>query len=75
MSIASGGNGCDFCKDGRLSWRIEEMKFRQWSDKGYVHCRVVIPVGTCDKCQAKSLSLDCDQKFDEAFRREYDKLP
>jgi hypothetical protein len=54
---------------------MEEMAFRQWSDKGYIQCRVTILVGTCDKCRVKSLEPGSDKILDEAFRREYDKLP
>jgi hypothetical protein len=66
---------CDFCKTGRVTKRMEEMAFRQWSNKGYVHCRVAILIGTCDNCGAKSVDPESDKIFDEAFRQEYDKLP
>lgn len=70
-------NVCDSCKKGRLinSNSMEEMKFHQWSKKGYVHCRVMIAVGVCDFCGARSLELGIDRILDEAFQREYDKLP
>ncbi len=66
---------CEFCKKGRVKRRLDEMAFRQWSDKGYVHCRVTIWIGTCDNCHAKSLDPEANKIFDEAFQREYDKLP
>ncbi len=66
---------CEFCKKGRVTWHTEGMIFRQWSDKGYVHCRVVILTGTCDNCHLKSLDPEADNIFDAAFQREYDKLP
>jgi hypothetical protein len=66
---------CEFCKKGRVTRRMEEMAFRQCSDKGYVHCRVMILIGTCDNCHTKSLDPGSDKTFDEAFQREYDKLP
>jgi hypothetical protein len=65
---------CEYCKKGRLTKRMEEMAFRQWSDKGYIHCRVMILVGICDHCHANSLDPEADRLFDEAFQREYDKL-
>ena len=65
---------CDFCRKGPVTWRMEEINFRQWSDKGYVHCRVTLPVGTCAQCQAQSLDADSDRAFEAAFKREYDKL-
>jgi hypothetical protein len=72
--MAKHWSSCDFCRIGRVSWRKEVMTFRQWSDKGYVHCRVRLPVGTCAHCQAKSLDADSDQMFDAAFQRAYDRL-
>lgn len=72
--MAKHWSSCDFCRIGRLAWRAEVMTFRQWSDKGYVHCRVRLPVGTCEHCQAKSLDADSDRMFDAAFQRAYDKL-
>jgi hypothetical protein len=66
---------CDLCKKGRVIQRMEEMAFRQWSNKGYVHCRVTILIGTCDRCGAKSLDPGSDKIFDEAFKQAYDKLP
>jgi hypothetical protein len=66
---------CEICKQGRVTKRVEEMAFRQWSDKGYIHCRTTVLVGTCDKCRVKSLDPGSDKILDEAFQREYDKLP
>jgi len=66
---------CEICKRGRVTKRIQEMAFRQWSDKGYIHCRGTILVGTCDSCSVKSLEPGSDKILDEAFQREYDKLP
>jgi hypothetical protein len=65
---------CDFCGKGPLVWRTEEMKFRQWSDKGWVRCSVTLPVGTCAHCHAKSMAAGSDALFEAAFRREYYRL-
>jgi hypothetical protein len=75
MAAEGGPIICEFCKKGRVIKRMEGMAFRQWSDRGYVHCRVMILVGTCDHCHAKSLDLESDKIFDEAFQQKYDKLP
>ena len=64
---------CDFCRKGRVTWRKEVMRFRQWSDRGYLLCRATLPVGTCAHCRAKSLDADSNQVLDAAFRRAYDK--
>jgi hypothetical protein len=66
---------CEICKQGRVTKRMKEMAFRQCSDKGYVHCRVTILVGSCDNCGVKSLDPGSNRIMDEAFQREYDKLP
>jgi hypothetical protein len=54
---------------------LEEIAFRQSSDKGYVRCRAELLVGTCNKCGSKHLGPEADRMFDAAFKREYDKLP
>jgi hypothetical protein len=66
---------CDFCQQKRVTWTIEQMAFRQWSDKGYVHCRMELSVGTCQGCGSKSLEPGSDQILDAAFQEEYRKLP
>jgi hypothetical protein len=65
---------CEICKQGRVTKRMEEMAFRQWSDKGYIHCRVTILIGTCDNCRVKSLDPGSNKILDEAFQRAYDTL-
>jgi hypothetical protein len=65
---------CDFCKTGHISQRMREIAFRQWSDKGYVHCRASLMVGVCDHCQASAPAPGADKILDEAFRREYERL-
>jgi hypothetical protein len=67
---------CEICQKGHIIKRMEEMEFWQWSDdKGWVHCRVTILTGTCDHCRVKSWDPGTDKILDEAFQREYDKLP
>jgi hypothetical protein len=66
---------CNLCKRGRLSSSFKELNLRQLSDKGYVHFRVTVAVNICDSCGDESLGAGAEQILDEAFRREYDKLP
>jgi hypothetical protein len=66
---------CDFCHQQGVNWQTEEMAFRQWSDRGYVHCRVEVAVGTCPSCGTKSLRPGSDQVLDAAFQDGYRKLP
>jgi|SRR5262245_30798685 len=64
---------CPICNRGRITKRPGQIAFRQMSDKGFVHCRVTLLIGTCDNCQAKS--IDDEEALDDAFKQEYDKLP
>jgi len=66
---------CDFCKKGGVIRSSKEIKFRQSTDKGYVHCLVTMQVGVCDHCGSWSFDQGADKILEEAFRREYDKLP
>jgi hypothetical protein len=75
MSVNGEVTLCDFCHQNRVTWTIEVMAFRQWSDKGYVQCRVELPVGTCQSCDAKSLEPSSDRILDAAFEEAYRKLP
>jgi hypothetical protein len=65
---------CVLCRKGHVVREKRDVAFRQWSDKGYIHCRVTIPMDICDHCNA-SYSADpgIDKILDDAFQREYDK--
>ena len=67
MSVNDDVTVCDFCHQKRVTWKSEELAFRQSSDKGYVHCRVRLPMGTCQNCGAKSLEPGSDRMLDAAF--------
>jgi len=67
--------GCDFCRGGPVITRQEQMAFRQWTDKGYVHCRVLIPVGVCRRCGGKNWNDAAEAIIEEAVRQAYEKLP
>jgi hypothetical protein len=62
---------CVFCRRGRATIRNEKISFHQWTDKGYLFCRVVIPVRTCDRCGSKSWDAAAEAIIEEAVRREY----
>ena len=65
---------CAFCGKRPVRWGVETITFRQASDKGYVHCRVEIETGICDRCGARTLPTDADRIFDEEFERQYRRL-
>ena len=66
---------CDFCEQGQVIRRSEELAFHQWTSRGYVFCKVTIPMGTCERCGAKNWDETAEALIEEAVRREYDKLP
>ncbi len=65
---------CAFCH-GHVKNQLQRMKFRQWSDKGYLRCEVMIPVYVCDICDMQMLDDTAERVMDKAFQREYGKLP
>ena len=75
MSANDRTTRCFLCNKGRVVTRMEELNFRQWSDKGYVHCRVMVPMEVCDNCGAKSLGEAAVKVMDDAFQSAYEALP
>ena len=65
---------CVLCKRGRVIERNQEVAFRQWTNKGYVCCRVTIPMRICTLCGLKTSDGRAEAILDEAVRQEYDKL-
>lgn len=65
---------CDFCSKGRLIQFLQELKLKQWTEKGDVHFRAMLKVGICDHCGGKSLEPGSDRVLDEAFQQAYGKL-
>jgi hypothetical protein len=64
---------CEICKKGHVVKRAEKLAFRQWSDKGYVHCQVRVFMGTCNKCGAKiarsGIGEDLGRSFSTGIRQ------
>jgi hypothetical protein len=75
MSNLNNAQRCDVCKIGRIMKREEQIAFRQWTDKGYVFCRVVVPMGVCDHCGSRNWDEAAEAIIEEAVRQEYEKLP
>ena len=74
MSSSSDGNTCYFCKRGRFIEKAEEIAFKQWTDKGYVFCRVNIAVGVCDHCDSRDWNAETEAAIREVVDREREKL-
>jgi hypothetical protein len=66
---------CLFCKRGQVIKCNREIAFHQSTDKGYVFCRVIVPVSVCAECGAITSDAETEAVIEEAVRREYDKLP
>jgi len=65
---------CPACNEGQLFDQTKDIAFHQYTNRGYVFCRVVIPVKICDRCGAQSWDERADAIMDDAVRREYEKL-
>jgi hypothetical protein len=66
---------CDFCKHGHVAWHHQQIAFRQRTDRGYVSCRVTIPLGVCDRCRSGHWNEDAEAIVEDAVRRAYEQLP
>jgi hypothetical protein len=66
---------CPFCKTAGLITQNQELAFRQWTSRGYVFCRVTVPIGVCVSCGSKSLSDAAESIIEDAVRREFERLP
>jgi hypothetical protein len=66
---------CEFCKKGRVITRKQQLAFRQWTVRGYIHCRVEVPIGLCDRCGSIHWNQEAEALIEEAVRRGYEKLP
>ena len=62
---------CAFCRKGHIFTRNQQIAFRQWTDRGYVHCQVEVPVGVCDHCSSEHWNQEAEAIIDDAVRREY----
>jgi hypothetical protein len=73
-----GGNDtslCPFCKRGQVTQRQQEIAFHQSTDKGYVFCRVTVPVSVCNQCGSMTWDAEVEAIIEEAVRQAYEKLP
>ena len=65
---------CPLCKLGRVAVRPEEIAFHQSTSKGYVFCRVTVPVGVCEHCGSRILDQSAEAVMEQAVRDACDKL-
>lgn len=74
MSNIDDSQRCDFCKNGNIVIREEEIAFRQCTDRGYIVCRATAPIGICDNCGSNNWDEAAEAIIEEAVRKEYEKL-
>lgn len=65
---------CAFCNRDQLVDHTKEITFHQYTDRGYVTCRVVVPMKICGHCGAQNWDDRADAIMDEAVRQAYHKL-
>jgi hypothetical protein len=75
MPASDDANLCPFCRRGRLAEQDRDIAFHQSTDKGYVFCRVTIPVTVCEHCRSVTWTDEAEAIIERAVRREYEKLP
>jgi hypothetical protein len=66
---------CEVCNLGTLVSTTRELSFGEWTTKGYVSCRVTLPMLVCDRCGDRTLDEAAEAIVEEAVKREVDKLP
>jgi hypothetical protein len=73
MSTGERASICAFCGQGTATRRDEELSFYQQTDRGYVFCKVKIPMGICPQCHAKNWDDEAEVIIEQAVRAEYDR--
>jgi hypothetical protein len=75
MSGEHQGDTCPFCKRGALVRQCQEIAFRQWTSRGYVFCRITVPMDVCASCGSKIFTDRTESLIEDAVRRESERLP
>jgi hypothetical protein len=65
---------CAFCRHGRITVQAKSLAFHQRTDRGFVFCKVTIPMSNCDQCGNLGWDDVADAVIEEVVRREYEKL-
>ena len=75
MSDTNDADVCDVCNCGIIVRKTQEIAFHQWTSKGNVFCRVVVPTAICAACGAGQSNEAAEMIIEEAVKREMAKLP
>lgn len=62
---------CMICNRG-MKTATQDFEFRQWTNKGYVPCRVVVSMAVCDNCGLKFLDEQAESLIEGAAQRAID---
>ena len=73
MSTGERASMCAFCGQGKAITRDEELSFYQRTDRGYVFCKVKIPMDVCPQCHTKNWDEEAEVIIEQAVRAEYDR--
>ena len=74
MVTSQDAQRCTFCKAGNTLRSDQTIAFRQCTDKGYIYCRVTLPMDICNDCGLKSWDDVAEAIIADAVRREYEKI-
>jgi len=59
---------CMVCNRG-MKQTTQNFEFRQWTNKGYVPCQVMVSIAVCDNCGLKFLDEEAESTIEAAARR------
>ena len=60
---------CIVCNRGPTEPMIQDIAFRQWTNKGYVLCHAAVTIIVCDDCGAKFLDEEAESIIEAVANR------
>jgi hypothetical protein len=72
--VRDDGDGCGSCGHHTVVRREQEVAFHEWTDRGYVFCKVLVPAAVCERCGTRTWEKAAEAIIEDAMRRERDKL-
>jgi hypothetical protein len=69
-----GNVGCASCGHDTGVRREQEVAVHQWTDRGYVSCKVMVPTIVCEQCGMRTWEDTAQTIIDDAMRRELENL-
>ena len=72
--VGDHGDGCGSCGHPTVVKREQEVAFHEWTDRGYLFGKVVVPVAVCEQCGTRTWETAAEAIIEDAMRREREKL-